>query len=66
MDAPFILGLSEAGIARLLGLLAGDVPGSQENPERIFTIRFDPKAGEWVGLGGGLVSWMKSEFLRAG
>ncbi len=47
----------------VLGLLAGAVLDSQQEPERVFTIRFASDAGEWVGYDGGLVPWMKSEFL---
>lgn len=47
----------------VLGFLAGAVPESQQEPDRVFTIRFDSDAGEWVGYDGGLVPWMKSEFL---
>lgn len=53
-----------AGRGPLLGLLIGKMPeGTAGLPDRIFTMEFDPQAGEWRAYDGGLVRWMKQELI---
>ncbi|HSO00023.1 MAG TPA: hypothetical protein VLS89_17135 [Candidatus Nanopelagicales bacterium] len=53
-----------AGRGPLLGLLIGKMPeGAAGLPDRIFTMEFDPQAGEWRAYDGGLMRWMKQELI---
>jgi hypothetical protein len=48
-----------------VGGLIGE-PGPGPRPRRMLTMRFDPEKRTWSAYDGGLVTWLKSEFLRAG